>query len=458
MKKIISIIFCILFLMPMVLADGMVIEPYPGGWHYADENTQLAVINYQNNLEKMIISINTDAEKGAVWLFPIPAAPEDVVIDVVDTFPNLFGSNIIDFAERGVDDVIESSKYTLIYPIFRPRYLYTSKAGEVLESAISAEIETGSKVIIHETIEKYGITTQLLSSNSATDLYVYLRNKGLEVNFQSITPLREYIGNDYTFVVSWISEEKETEKEITPYKPRRMPYYGRQLGTLVIFPTEKPYFPLMPTSVYGSKEIPLRIDLLGFWTPDIYEEIETFTETNYLMKPSGDYPFYNELREFYGQSSEIPNYFTRVQINSPSKFFKEDLYFTQDRPSNVGYAVLLDNVFYGKYHNTRFLTVILFIAILSVISSTIMGLILFPKQWKKFSFLGLANILSIIGLIVALIFIKTKSIDKELNKKLRFEGYLAISKSWKKIIFLAGFIILFIGLGTLIGWLLKLPF
>src|SRR3990167_2104074 len=58
-----------------VLADGMIIkpDPYSDRWDYSSENSQQAFINYENGLQKMIISVGFEEENsnGVVWLFPV---------------------------------------------------------------------------------------------------------------------------------------------------------------------------------------------------------------------------------------------------------------------------------------------------------------------------------------------------------------------------------------------------
>lgn len=95
-----SLVFSILFFVTpkLVLADGMVLtlDPYLDRWDYSGENNQQAFINHDNGLQKMIISIGLEGKntKGAVWLFPIPANPNKIAIDVVKSIPNLRGVEV----------------------------------------------------------------------------------------------------------------------------------------------------------------------------------------------------------------------------------------------------------------------------------------------------------------------------------------------------------------------------
>ena len=77
-------------------------------------------------------------------------------------------------------------------------------AGEgMLGAPMRRAIETD--VIVHEHLEKEGITTEIITAKTAQALYWYLQNKNLKVEEGSIPVLDHYIGKEFTFIVSWIS-------------------------------------------------------------------------------------------------------------------------------------------------------------------------------------------------------------------------------------------------------------
>jgi len=58
MKKLIVFMLLTMFLLPVnALADGMILPPIPP-YQPLEENEQIAAINYQDGLEKMIIAVN----------------------------------------------------------------------------------------------------------------------------------------------------------------------------------------------------------------------------------------------------------------------------------------------------------------------------------------------------------------------------------------------------------------
>ncbi|MDY6966145.1 MAG: hypothetical protein SVM80_09305 [Halobacteriota archaeon] len=127
------------------------------------------------------------------------------------------------------------------------------------------------KITIHEHIEKMGLVTELVTAEDGRAFYDYLTDKGLDLPSDSRSVFDGYIGEEYTFVVSWIFDvEKFKEESATE------DMYGRTINTVGVFikfPTDKIYFPLKPTSVYGSREVPILIYLMSHVTPKLYTKI-----------------------------------------------------------------------------------------------------------------------------------------------------------------------------------------
>lgn len=434
-----------------ILADGMVIipDPFSDRWDYLGENSQQAFINYENGLEKLILSIDMDeTSQNAVWIFPVPANPNEVVIDVITKLPQLAGEEVTKKAKSNLLDIKKILSATQIYTI-----PFINWGGvniyETRGFGAPGAFETGSReketdVIIHEHLEKEGITTEIITTKTAQALYQYLQNKGLNIEVGSIPVLSEYIGKNYTFVVSWLSGQEtfddiidnlETEEPILILPPIKQPLTQR--GVFVTFPTEKIYYPLLPTSVYGSKVIPTTIRILGFVDPTLFENIKNYTEISYYL----DQQIYlePEIKNFYqGETKNIK--YTKIKINAPSKMLTSDLLTSPQTPLKI-----VPSLFISQHKAIS--GIILFI-LSSTISSALIGLIVFkkarrsPKEMLKFAKIGFFNCFSIIGFIIALSFTKTKSIkpeDQELFNELKRRGYSSSAlqkKDARKILFI----------------------
>ncbi|HKZ45118.1 MAG TPA: DUF2330 domain-containing protein [archaeon] len=453
MKKVLltSALLLMIFLSfsPFVKADGMVI-PHIYPYEPLEENQQVAAISYQDGLEKMIISVNFNMVNisEAAWIFPVPANPNKVVIDVVNSFPQFSGQDVIQRAKSDVDSAVQISQLTQIYPMLPYFFFYGARTvviAGVSEQTFGRGLAGAPSVTVYEHLEKEGITTEIVTARTGEALYWYLNNRGYNLPTGSISVLDDYIGEDYTFVISWVTSPALIGGSQYPYYDYP---YARQPGIFVTFPTDKPYFPLVPTSVYGSKRIPIRIYLMGFATPEVSGEVESYTTTSYYVQ---DY-FYNsgEFREFFG--SQTPSSYTKVEIYVPSKYLTDDLWFKQETPAKVSYAMVL----YSAFSKNPLPTLVVFILGVSALTGAVAGFIVF-REWKKYALIGLTNLLSIVFVAIAMTAVKTKKIDESLKERIRKEGLMVINTDNRKLVFLVIFSIGFLIMGALIGFLLKVP-
>jgi hypothetical protein len=219
-----------------------------------------------------------------------------------------------------------------------------------------------------------------------------------------------------------------------------------------MFRTDKPYYPLLPTSVYGSEKVPATIYINGYYEPVVPEGIKSFTKTQY-MKNSYSGIYAREM--YYDGYSQSPAEFTVVSITDvPSKFMTDDMWFTKGSPSDVSYASSLVDSFNLNRGVKSWVVVIL----LSLLVGSLLGFIIFRDQWWKLTLVSLANALSIIGLIIALFFVRTKTVDAGLKQRIKQAGLVTVSRDFmRKFIFLLSFTVLFVILAYLLGYIVKAP-
>jgi len=427
-KKIFSGFLIAVFLLPnLVLADGMMIKPDPYGdrWDFVSESNQQAYINYEDGLEKLILSVGLkEADSEAVWVFPVPANPEKVVIDILTEFPDLRGEEINKKAKSKLEDIKEPLLLTQIYPAFfisliRPVMLSTPTNKNWGFSDELAGSGREPDVVVYEHLEKEGITTEIITAQTSDGLQKYFKSKDLNIEQNSIPALDHYTGKEFTFVVSWISKSPATRSN------------SRQKGVFVTFPTKKLYYPLILTSVYGSERIPTTIRIMGFVSPKIFKDIKNYTEVEYYV----DDNIYSNIDNFYNGSIENVKY-TKIEMNAPSKLLTEDLWMSTRQP--LGTFIPL---FIGQH---SFITGIILLVFISILAGVLASLIIFrearnKKGILKFGLLGLFNCLTIIILIIRLHSLKIgkdKEEDQEIINKLKEHGYSVRKKdSRRKMIF-----------------------
>lgn len=273
MKKITPLLIIILFITsPLVInADGGVIRPLPDGdWVWVEENSQQAFINYEEETEKLIIAVNIEESSSDVfWIIPIPSKPENIEIDITSKLPVFFGDEVMSKAKINFSENLRNSYLASLFGqiwTFPFTVMFVSLGGA--RGGASYEMIPGDMVSIETHIEKAGMIAEVITARDGRAIYDYFSKKSFDIKEGSIKELDAYIEKDYSFVVSWITNEE----------------IRGQRGIFIEFPISKIYYPLILTSVYGELEIPITIRVLGHVKPEIFPEIKDYTKVDYFTE------------------------------------------------------------------------------------------------------------------------------------------------------------------------------
>lgn len=385
----------LMFVKP-VSADGMIhiYDPDMRWWRLQGEDQQLCAINYEDGFENMILSVDIGDLHGekAVWIFPVPAKPDMTAIDIIEKFPRLWGYDVHEKAGEVISDVFTVMTLSQVYTfpfVIAPYITQVAYMGPGIG-------EEGEGVTIHEHIEKKGLATELVTAEDGGTFHSYLTDKGLELPADSKSVLDEYIGQEYSFVVSWISDV-ERFKNATATIER----YGRTINTVgvfIAFPTDNIYFPLKPTSVYENHDIPILIYVMGHVTPELYPGIARGTHVNYFAERHYNVP--GGLSLFFNGRTRIQDLkYTKIRIHTSSDYLTEDLWIEDSAPADVVFAEFINR--------QSWLWGTTFFAMSSCLASMFAGAIVFRKGRlsKKFALFGLWNLFTLIGFVVASMFL-----------------------------------------------------
>lgn len=418
---VVSLIFSVLPL--HVLADGMMIrpDPYADRWDYVNETNQQAFINYENGLQKMIISVGVNGNNNnTIWLFPVPAEPEKVAIDVITELPQMRGEELSRTAQSKHEDIRNSLFITQIYPL--PLGLLSSSTnmmtiptltGSDFTTSMARGTENTQDVVVSEHLEKEGLITEIITAKTANGLYDYLKNKGLKIESGTIPVLDNYVGKQYSFIASWVNNTAY-------YNPSLVynSYQGYQKGVFVTFPTKNIYFPLLPTSIYGSVIVPATIRILGHVTPEIYQDIKSYTNVEYYHD---SYPIRNNgLLKFLNRKTDSFDY-TKIEINAPSKYLTDDLWISNQTPLKVYYTSFL------ALH--PYISSLILLVFISIFTGIFTGYILFKdlrKNILKLGLIGFSNCFTLLMLILVTILTSTKNNNELMTiplAELKRKGY-----------------------------------
>jgi len=393
-------------------SDGglLVVTRFDDSLKLLAETDQECSIDYNGGFEDMVISVGADLQnEEAVWIFPIPAKPGDAEIRIVKTFPDRNGHNIRSIVKRAVDDASWPMYMSQVWPLsagfFGAFGVFNVGQGNLV---VGGGFE-GVDIYGHE--ESLGLTTELVAADNPESLTSYLRSKGMNISSGALPVFGEYIGQGYSFAVSWVSDEAAYTEASTE----------SSLSVGVKFKTDKMYYPLKPTSIYGRATIPATLYITGYVLPDVYDGIKQYTETDYYLSNDG-------------------SKYTRISINAPAAAYTDDLWIDGTAPLDVtvlGFAA----------SNTLIAVLVLFL-FYSVAASLLAGKIVFGKKVtsKNLIQFGLANLLSFLG-FAAFVFssIKKEAVDdcERVSKPRSSKSVLIVS-----FLFSFGLIFLF----SAIGW------
>lgn len=402
-----------------VLADGMMIEPVEGTvwdqWTGTEkqskklrigkivgENSQQAFISWdsEKNLEKMMIVVNRErveqyrdyrinkkSEKPLYWIVPIKSSPEKVIPHHYDKFSqNINVISVSDKSKNRLQNLKEVVLGMQIWPLLgkltqkEMRYQTSNYAfkGDSLESvSLSANSARYEPVKVYKRVESFGVETKILSADSAEHLRDYLAVDGIEMGTDILRVIDAYIDPEYCFAVSRVVDADEKG----------------DLGLLVEFETEKPFYPMYITSVYGSRRIGVEVIADGVYEPKM--GISTLdSEALYL---EDDFVYGKDQDTFFEKGSIL----TQIQMNKQAFDFDADIYFEKSAFRELTTQLRLN----------FWLLMVLMIFILSFL----IGSIIFHKKWLKVGILN--GCFGILGMIIGLILYDLFRI-----KKLSFKG------------------------------------
>ncbi len=439
-----------------VFADGAGIyyNPYSKRWDYVDETSQEAYIFHDGTNENLLISVDLEsADNHIFWLIPIPADPSKIDVDILTNLPKLQGEELNLAIRANNADTLMDFALTQVYPIpflfFMPMMFLADGAIGSAGSFGGVSMEQArSDVTVHSQIEKAGMLTEVVTAKNSGALVNYISEKGFVMDENAIPALNEYIGQDYSFVVSHLAPPPEAAPAIfinennlldpAPPSPQQTessqtlegeglapilerntirPDYAQvnlansTRAVVISFPTEEIFYPLRLTSAYGETVIPTTVRVFGYVTPKPYSELAQYIETEYYaQKWYGRHEKYLGPVSLYGgtpQRDVLNNQllengvlkYTKIAINAPSTAFTDDLWIDNSTPLETHAAYQL----YKYPTQTKF---VLF-AFASMFAAFFAGILVYrrdlvkTKRWLwKLLGLGLANFFTLIGVFI----------------------------------------------------------
>jgi hypothetical protein len=244
----------------------------------------------------------------------------------------------------------------------------------------------------HDQVEKWGIRAETITAKSVDDLATYLREKKTGIAKQHLTTFEPYLNENYVLVVAWIASREQVLKEFPDHDLR---WGERRPCLFVAFPTERAFYPLRPTRLYGNEITPVRLFVVGHMQAHTAPALAKLLRVSYCEQsdPPKSPPRFTEGLP----AGKFP--YTGIRLDTAAEEFTDDLYFSpvKEDPPGVAYARLIDSAWLG----TLLVLDVVVVVVLSYVSAGLSGLILF-RRWKGYALIGLANLATIVGLYVAI--------------------------------------------------------
>jgi len=408
---VLAIVLC-----PVALADGKV---WKGGPDYStlaplEMNEQRAAIAHADGVQKMIIAVNIDLEDAdsALWMFPVPGSGETTELDVVDTFPDLGGDDVLLTAEERVDELFMIARATQIYPLFLELVSMGGKARNTMASV--------GGVMVHEQLERWGIHAETVSVDSLEALEAYVAEKKAPLPREELEAFAPYLSGEHVLVLVWIADQEEVRRQFPEYARRERGMVRRQPCVYVEFPTERAFFPLKPTAAYGAAHIPVQLYVLGFVEPETAPSLERRLSVSHHVDRDA---FASGLGVLTGGRVGGRVSYTSVRIDTPARDFTDDLWLVPARSFRLAYASAIESL---GTPAVGLIVVMICVALLSYVSGGIAGCIL-HRRWGPYAWLGLWNLLSVVGVVLAIHYCRTNKVEKYSEAGPKYVGVFSLT-------------------------------
>lgn len=300
---------------------------------YVPERAQFAFVEWSNGSERLFVSTQAVPHAGpTVWLVPIPAPPDKIVVDPISTFPIVFGDELV--IEKAKNFLMMTTVATAVLDILpmAPMIIAATAIGTQASttfSNVATSLDGG--VIVHQHIEKLGMTVEVVTAESPKALNDYLHRHGFETDAERIEAIRPYIEGPYSLICGWLTDPARVE--------------ARSLR--VDFPSPEIFYPLRPTSVYRTP-VDAVVYVRGWAMPA--QNSGQMPRCRYLRGRVTDMPVstLGENHLWKNIDYRLPEEkLTRIEIGRQASMWTEDLRLAVGAPSAVAVADRIGAMSYG---------------------------------------------------------------------------------------------------------------
>jgi len=389
-----------------------------------DEEAQSAVIVMKEGREHLAIAIKVELADAqhAVWIFPLPAQPEQIKVDVLKEMPYFHGHDPRAKLHSQADLFCALLRASQLYPaIFDAIFTANLLGGKMSASLFSSTV-------------RHGIRADLITAQSTEALAEYISGLGAKMDAKELSSFSNYCNENYSFVVCSIASIEELKKSFPELENH---YHTQTVPTLYAsFPAEKPFYPMVPTSGYGDKRIPVSLQVTGHVKLDCADPwLQQYTKASYFAANGERYcqdapvPFCNLLL------GEKDIFYTSFYLKTEAERFCADFYFSPDPQTGFEFALWLE-----RQTLAPVLAFLLVLGLLSYLAAGFAGLSVFG-EWKKWARFGFWNFLTLYAVLLRMRYLKP-AYDPRLDKEYQTE--MQIFKYKYRSVFVSRFTMFFL--------------
>ena len=379
MKKVFFLIFLI-FLMPFeASAAGILLtSDSSGNWKLVTPKAQYCYINYSKNIQKMILDISfiENIESNmSLWIVPVPGIKKNVNVDYIKSSPYLHGKYIV---KKITGNMNSWHNLILLSQLYLAPFIIKTGPGTRMELF-------GTPPIIQD--NKYKISTNIININ---ELSSFMNTNKINISPSLLTSISSYDDN-YVLLVFQI-----TVPEIFRRSHVQKDLNNNHLSAYVKFKTEKMFYPLKISTVYGKHIIPIEITVINIVDADLnnivshknYFSGERVIDYHYLS----NFDVKTDCIDFFNEQYYPMLYYSKILIKSESQGFVSDLSFNDNKPENIK-----SMIFINDYIHLIYLSIFIIASCLSSFIATRICYRDSAPSFFKTLLLGLLNFTTIIG-------------------------------------------------------------
>ena len=387
-----------------------------GKWELFDQEAQFCAINYINGEQRMVLGVSTEEEfygERAVWIFPVPAKPEDVEVCSMTQFPVFIGLGVKEAATYMPAWKLSLARIGQVYTM--PEYAWVNSKVPMMHYFAPGEDRNFDWYIqeSHGLFDK--ISSDFVAFQNGQELVDYLKMRNMVLPNTFLVLMNDYVKEKYSFAFASIDNVKEfnilkREFELRVFE-RKMDH--NFVGLHIRFPTSKIYYPLRSAGINRGATIPITIYIIGFVQPNFDYNLQDFACIKHMFCPAQYYWMAYDQGNFYTPGSYNDDLrYTRIDIFANSVRFKDDIFINPRAPLDVKRRYLILKIS-GWYALVAFLLSSCFACLIS-------WRITF-REWRftrwKLALFGLFNIITIVGFSLVTYLTRTKELPSEIRGK-----------------------------------------